>query len=51
MADVWCNNFAGSLSAYVAGSSLDRCFDAIGPGCNVGPQQCWALVFELCIRP
>ena len=38
MADVWCNNFAGSLSAYVASSPLDKCLDAIGSWCNVGFQ-------------
>ncbi|KAL7250245.1 hypothetical protein ACSBR1_012277 [Camellia fascicularis] len=30
MADAWCNNSVGSLSAYVVGSSLDTCLDVIG---------------------
>ena len=51
MADVWCNNSVGSLSAYVAGSSLDKCLDVIGFLCNVGFQECWALVFESWIGP
>ena len=38
MVDVWCSNSAGSLSAFVAGSSLDKCLDIIGSWCNVGFQ-------------
>ena len=51
MVDVWCNNFAGSLSADVGDFVLAQCLDVIGVWCNAGFHECWTLVFKSWIGP
>ncbi|KAF5933671.1 hypothetical protein HYC85_029842 [Camellia sinensis] len=46
-----CNNFAGSLSAYMADSLPDMCLNAIGSGPSLVSQGCWALISRSWVGP
>ncbi|KAL7206903.1 hypothetical protein ACSBR2_019579 [Camellia fascicularis] len=50
MTDVQCNNFAGSLSAYVAYPSLATCLSVIGSSCHVEFQQRWAQALPALVQ-